>query len=61
MANYRYNPRTEQLEGAGKDQAATTAGTQFMVMQEGRLVFEGHQKELEASTDPYISKFVMRH
>ena len=61
MANFRYNARTEQLEKAGKDLAATTAGTQFMVMREGRLVFEGHQSELEASTDPYISKFVMRH
>ena len=27
-------------------------------MREGRLVFEGDQDRLEASTDPYISKFV---
>ena len=32
--------------------------TTFMVMREGRLVFEGSQDELEASADPYISKFV---
>ena len=30
----------------------------FMVMREGHLVFEGAQAELEASQDPYISKFV---
>ena len=29
-----------------------------MVMKEGRLIFEGDQDELEASRDPYISKFV---
>jgi ABC-type transporter Mla maintaining outer membrane lipid asymmetry ATPase subunit MlaF len=29
-----------------------------MVMKEGRLVFEGVQADLEASSDPYISRFV---
>jgi ABC-type transporter Mla maintaining outer membrane lipid asymmetry ATPase subunit MlaF len=31
-----------------------------MVMNEGRLVFEGSQAELEASQDRYVSKFVLR-
>jgi ABC-type transporter Mla maintaining outer membrane lipid asymmetry ATPase subunit MlaF len=31
-----------------------------MVFREGRLVFDGSQKELEASDDPYISKFVLK-
>jgi ABC-type transporter Mla maintaining outer membrane lipid asymmetry ATPase subunit MlaF len=31
-----------------------------MVLQEGRLIFEGNQTELEASSDPYISKFVKK-
>jgi hypothetical protein len=31
-----------------------------MVMEGGRLVFEGSQKELEASRDPYVSRFVRR-
>jgi hypothetical protein len=30
-------------------------------MKEGRLIFEGVQSELEASDDPYISKFVPKH
>ena len=29
-----------------------------MVMNEGKLVFEGTQTELEASKDDYVSKFV---
>ena len=31
-----------------------------MVLNEGRLVFEGSQAELEASSDEYLSKFVSR-
>jgi len=34
--------------------------TNFMVLREGRLVFEGTQQELEASEDPYVSRFVVR-
>jgi hypothetical protein len=30
-------------------------------MQEGRVVFEGLQAELEASSDPYVTKFVPKH
>ena len=30
----------------------------FMVMREGRLIFEGDQDRLEASTDPYVTKFI---
>ena len=32
--------------------------TTFMVLNEGRLIFEGSQAEIETSGDPYISKFV---
>ena len=33
-------------------------GATFMVLREGRVVFEGNQDQLEASEDAYISKFV---
>jgi phospholipid/cholesterol/gamma-HCH transport system ATP-binding protein len=56
VANFRYNPDSGRLDPAGK--AGT--GTIFMVLQEGRLVFEGDQVSLESSGDPYISKFVKR-
>ena len=35
-------------------------GKPFMLMKEGRLIFEGDQDEFEASNDPYISKFYKR-
>jgi len=57
VANFRYNPENGGLERAGKNGGAAPR-TLFMVLREGRLVFEGPQTELEASEDPYISKFV---
>ncbi|HWC98969.1 MAG TPA: ATP-binding cassette domain-containing protein [Candidatus Sulfopaludibacter sp.] len=57
VANFRYNSKQGTLEPArnGESQGARTT---FMVLKEGRLVFEGDQDRLEASTDPYICKFV---
>ena len=66
MANFRYNRSHGQLEpvsvnGAGNQSGSNPTPTIFMVMKEGRLIFEGVQAELEASDDPYISKFVPKH
>jgi phospholipid/cholesterol/gamma-HCH transport system ATP-binding protein len=55
MANFRYNSEQGTLEPARNGER--TAQTTFMVMKEGRLIFEGDQDELESSHDPYISKF----
>jgi phospholipid/cholesterol/gamma-HCH transport system ATP-binding protein len=57
IANFRYNSENGRLEPA-RNGARRDVRTTFMVMQEGRLVFEGDQNRLEASNDPYISKFV---
>ena len=58
MANFRYNPNNGNVEpfrnGAGKDR---TLSTKFLVMKEGRLVFEGPEQELLAIPDPYVQKF----
>lgn len=66
MANFRYNRTHGQLEpvstnGAGNQKGSNPTHTIFMVMKEGQLIFEGVQAELEASHDPYISKFVPKH
>ncbi|MBK5290949.1 MAG: ATP-binding cassette domain-containing protein [Acidobacteriia bacterium] len=53
LANYRYNAHTERLEDAG----GKNLHTMFIVLGEGRIVFEGTQQELETSPDPYVSKF----
>ena len=63
MANFRYNRSSGQLEpisrnGDSRDSGSNPRPPTFMVMREGRVVFEGTEAELEASTDRYISKFV---
>jgi phospholipid/cholesterol/gamma-HCH transport system ATP-binding protein len=58
VANFRYNPDSGRLDPMAR--SGTTGKTVFMVLREGRLIFEGNQADLEASADPYISKFVKR-
>lgn len=62
MANFRYNPNNGTVEPHNVDHL--TAGvedsalsTRFLVMNEGRLVFEGSERKLLASPDPYVQKF----
>lgn len=57
MANFRYNSEQVRLEPA-RNGARQDLHTVFMVLREGRLVFEGSQESLEASRDSYICKFV---
>ncbi|NDJ11600.1 MAG: ATP-binding cassette domain-containing protein [Acidobacteriia bacterium] len=56
VANFRYNPDSGTLDPSG-DRATNTV---FMVLREGRLVFEGAQTELEACSDSYVQKFVKK-
>jgi phospholipid/cholesterol/gamma-HCH transport system ATP-binding protein len=57
IANFRYNSEQGGLEPASRA-AVGAALTVFMVLKEGRLVFEGDQDRLEASQDEYICKFI---
>lgn len=62
VANFRYNPDSGRLDPVVRSGQPGRTGTHtvFMVLREGRLSFEGNQADLEASTDPYLSKFVKR-
>jgi phospholipid/cholesterol/gamma-HCH transport system ATP-binding protein len=60
VANFRYNPDNGRLERAEKIDGRPASRTVFMVLREGSLIFEGPQDELEASEEPYVSKFVKR-
>ena len=48
--------RIWSIRTTGKDVGQVT--TKFLVMNAGRLVFEGTETELQASKDPYVRKFV---
>ena len=58
MANYRYDARTGKLEPERRRAEGRGSRTKFLGFREGRLIFSGSQAEMEASTDPYVSKFV---
>jgi phospholipid/cholesterol/gamma-HCH transport system ATP-binding protein len=56
MANFRYNSKQGRLEPA-RHWDGPLPRTTFMVLREGRLIFEGDQDRLESTADEYISKF----
>jgi phospholipid/cholesterol/gamma-HCH transport system ATP-binding protein len=56
LANFRYNPQSGELEAAPRG-SGVHENTNYMVFQQGRLVFEGTQEELEDAADPYVAKF----
>jgi phospholipid/cholesterol/gamma-HCH transport system ATP-binding protein len=58
MANFRYNPNSGQIERAGGGRDVSQVSTRFLVMNAGRLVFEGTEAELDASEDSYVRKFL---
>jgi phospholipid/cholesterol/gamma-HCH transport system ATP-binding protein len=60
LATSRYEDRTGEIVPAEIENGAGGPGTVFLVLREGRLVFEGTLAELESSADPYVSKFVKR-
>lgn len=59
LATSRFNPAEGRAEPVG-ERGPGVPRTTFMVLREGRLVFEGPLRALMASTDPYVSKFVRR-
>jgi phospholipid/cholesterol/gamma-HCH transport system ATP-binding protein len=60
LATSRFNRDTAQLERRSEQDGSSAPRTTFMVLREGRLVFEGPMSELLASKDPYVDKFVKR-
>jgi phospholipid/cholesterol/gamma-HCH transport system ATP-binding protein len=56
MANFRYNPNSGEIEAAPHG-SHETMDTKFLVMKEGRLVFEGTEPEFLANQDSYVKKF----
>jgi phospholipid/cholesterol/gamma-HCH transport system ATP-binding protein len=58
MANFRYNPNSGQIERAGGGRDVSQVSTRFLVMNAGRLVFEGTEPEMQACEDPYVRKFL---
>jgi phospholipid/cholesterol/gamma-HCH transport system ATP-binding protein len=59
MANFRYNPESGKLvRVTSGEQRGEEGNTRFFVMHNGQIVFEGTERQLRASTDPYVRNFV---
>jgi len=56
VVHFLYNPGSGRLDPV----TGGSTHTVFMVMREGKLVFEGKQEQLESSKDSYVDKFVKR-
>jgi phospholipid/cholesterol/gamma-HCH transport system ATP-binding protein len=56
MAMNRFNSETEKMEplpGGGVDES-----TKFLVLNEGKVVFDGDTHELVSSTDPWLRQYL---
>jgi len=60
LANFHYEAATDSLE-PNRNGFPVAGSTRFLGFKNGKLVFEGRQAELEATKDPYLSKFVMHN
>jgi phospholipid/cholesterol/gamma-HCH transport system ATP-binding protein len=57
LANYHYEPKTDSLD-PNRNGSRGPGKTKFLGFKDGKLIFEGMKAEMEASNDPYITKFV---
>jgi phospholipid/cholesterol/gamma-HCH transport system ATP-binding protein len=55
LAHYKYDAASGNLVRARLEQR-----TRFLILREGKLVFEGSEEELRSSNHPYVAKFVRR-
>ena len=59
-ANYRWDDVKHEVVRAAPYGQHGDLKTTFIVMNDGRIVFNGTQEQLEASRDPYVSQFVLQ-
>src|SRR6185436_2858684 len=55
LAHFKHDAASGKLKRARIDRPV-----RFLILRQGKLVFEGREEELRSSTDPYVSKFVRR-
>jgi phospholipid/cholesterol/gamma-HCH transport system ATP-binding protein len=58
LAGYRHDEAAGRLLALNGAQA--TARTHYLVLRDGAVVFDGSPGQLEASSDPYVRRFVRR-
>jgi phospholipid/cholesterol/gamma-HCH transport system ATP-binding protein len=59
-ANYIWDDNAKRVVRAAPPGEFADLRTTFLVLDEGHVVFKGSQQEMEASTNPYVSQFVLK-
>lgn len=60
LAAFRYDAARGALVPAARNGARAQTQTGFLVLNEGKLVFQGGEEELNRHPDPYVHKFAIR-
>lgn len=65
LANFRFDPETNRVlsvagngRGASVEDSDIAAATNFLVLRDGRVYFEGDQRAILDSADPYLKRFL---
>jgi phospholipid/cholesterol/gamma-HCH transport system ATP-binding protein len=58
LTRYRHDPQLGHLVAASTNGSGPR--THYIVLRDGRVVFDGSQVELETATDPYVANFIRR-
>jgi phospholipid/cholesterol/gamma-HCH transport system ATP-binding protein len=57
LANFRFDPARGKVVRSANG-AGGAAATQFLVLRDGHIYFEGDQNQLRSSPDPYVERFL---
>ena len=59
LATNRFNPETNHMELTPKDvNNGIDPGTKFLVLNEGKIIFDGNTQELVHTTDPWLKEYL---
>ncbi len=59
-ANFVWDDAKKDVVRAAPHDKFADLRTTFLIMNEGHIAFRGTQEQLDASTDPYVSQFVLK-
>jgi phospholipid/cholesterol/gamma-HCH transport system ATP-binding protein len=60
LATSHWHEATGEIRRSEEEDSVSSGRTIFLILRDGRLVFEGTLPELHRSDDPYVRKFVKR-
>jgi len=59
LANFHFDAKTRTVRRSGPAEESQEQATRFLVLQDGKIYFEGSPHELMATKDPYLRRFLI--